>query len=297
MFIIPFHIKNTPIRGRYVRIESIPTTISNRYPLIINKLLIELSLMSLLTSYCFKFNGRFTLQITSTGPVKLAVVDIHNDTGLIRLCCRFDEETLPQLNDTHRSIPIHQLFKNGNLAFTIDPQESIDNVNQRYQGIVELQGETLSECMHYFFRQSEQLDTGIVIASEHKPLNDNPNNFMGAGIMIQKLPVNVGDENAHETWVDYMAYLGTLKPDEMIQKDGHDILNRLFWEKGVISETPISVNFGCTCSREKIKDMLNGFNQTDRDHIQNQSSLIEVECEFCGTIHVIEENELTPAIS
>src|SRR3546814_12480496 len=45
--------------------------------------------------------------------------------------------------------------------FTVD--QGADT--ERYQGIVELEGRTLSECTHSYFRHSEQLEAGVKVAA------------------------------------------------------------------------------------------------------------------------------------
>ena len=56
---------------------------------------------------------------------------------------------------------VPKLFGHGRLAFTVDQGQH----TQRYQGVVPLEGATLADCAHTYFRQSEQLPTGIKIAA------------------------------------------------------------------------------------------------------------------------------------
>ncbi len=36
---------------------------------------------------------------------------------------------------------------------------------ERYQGIVSLSGQSLADCMQHYFLQSEQIQTGLIVAS------------------------------------------------------------------------------------------------------------------------------------
>ena len=62
---------------------------------------------------------------------------------------------------TRRKATCRKLFGQGRLAFTVDQGQH----TQRYQGVVPLEGATLADCAHTYFRQSEQLPTGIKIAA------------------------------------------------------------------------------------------------------------------------------------
>src|SRR3546814_14942397 len=58
---------------------------------------------------------------------------------------------------------------------------------ERYQGIVELEGRTLSECTHSYFRNSEQLEAGVKVAAGRVDTPGGPAWRAGA-LMIQRLP-------------------------------------------------------------------------------------------------------------
>ena len=54
-----------------------------------------------------------------------------------------------------------RLLGAGYLAFTVDQGE----FTERYQGIVELTGRTLADCVHHYFQQSEQIEAAIKVAA------------------------------------------------------------------------------------------------------------------------------------
>ena len=59
------------------------------------------------------------------------------------------------------SLSVPKLLGAGYLAFTVDQGSH----TERYQGIVELTGATLADCVHHYFRQSEQLDSVVKVAA------------------------------------------------------------------------------------------------------------------------------------
>src|SRR5262249_56410137 len=76
------------------------------------------------------------------------------------------------------SVP--RLLGAGYLAFTVDQGED----TERYQGIVALEGATLAECIHHYFRQSEQIAAGIKGAVDRSAGGA----WRGGCLLIQKLP-------------------------------------------------------------------------------------------------------------
>src|SRR5262249_60530601 len=76
------------------------------------------------------------------------------------------------------SVP--RLLGAGYLAFTVDQGED----TERYQGIVALEGATLAECIHHYFRQSEQIAAGIKVSVDRGA----DGAWRGGSLLIQKLP-------------------------------------------------------------------------------------------------------------
>jgi molecular chaperone Hsp33 len=279
-FVLPFQLEKAPIRGRLVRLKASLQDIVERhqYPPLVNRLLEELAALSTALASLFKFEGVFTLQINGNGPVRLMVVDMTQEGG-IRACARFDEEAVLKLPLSTTSV--HQILGTGYLAFTII-QNTIDD---RYQGIVELKGSTLSECLHHFFRQSDQLEAGIVVFS--KAENIHSPNHVAAALILQRMPVTGvtfdAIEAENDAWLRSLSILGTATAQELLSADlsAKDILFRLFWEDEVrIFETrPLVAQ--CRCSESKVAEMLKTFSSSDiQDMVRDEK--ISVTCEFCS---------------
>jgi molecular chaperone Hsp33 len=279
-FVLPFQLEKAPIRGRLVRLKTSVQDIVQRhqYPPLVNRLLEELVALSTALASLFKFEGVFALQINGNGPVRLMVVDMTHEGG-IRACARFDEEAVLKLPLATTSV--HQILGTGYLAFTII-QNTIDD---RYQGIVELNGSTLSECLHHFFRQSDQLEAGIVVFS--KAENIHSSDHVAAALILQRMPVTGvtfdAIEAENDAWLRSLSILGTATAQELLSADlsAKDILFRLFWEDEVrIFETrPLIAQ--CRCSESKVAEMLKTFSASDiQDMVQDEK--ISVTCEFCS---------------
>lgn len=290
--VVPFQLEATNVRGRIVRLDGALKEIirQHNYPQVVNHYLSEAVALAVAISNCFKFEGLFTLQISGSGPLRLLVVDIENHKK-IRACARFDEEAVIALTDTQAG-HIQHVFGNGVMAFTIDPNLG----ENRYQGMAELVGETLAEAAHHYFRQSEQLETGVVIKTS--PHQDDSGTYAAAVIMVQRLPLpqNVLPEEREtldDQWITSLSLISSVKPEEILQGSlsTNDLLYRLFWENGVRIQDPLELVAQCRCSIEKITHMLGSFSETQlQDMLHNDK--IEVTCEFCGKAYEFGENQI-----
>jgi molecular chaperone Hsp33 len=72
------------------------------------------------------------------------------------------------------------------------------------------------------------------------------------------------------------------------------LIYRLFHERGVRVFRGHPVEAKCSCSRDRITDMLGRFSQDDRDHMV-ENGVISVTCEFCSQTYVVQPSELEAA--
>lgn len=286
--VLPFHLQHSAIRGRLVRLDEAMRTIirQHNYPDIVNDYLSQVTALSLAIINCFKFDGMFTLQISGNGPIRLLVVNV-NSQGHIRACARYNDQQLQELS-TESEKKIHHVFGQAHMMFTITPT----NGENEYQGIVELSGSTLAECTNHFFRQSEQLETGIVVTSGRQ--NDQ---LTSAALMIQRLPLNSNitpeeREEEDDRWIHALSVTGSVSKRELLdrQLSNEDLLHRLFWEEGAIVSQGKPYIAQCHCSETKIFDMLNTFSAEDR-HDMVKDDKISVTCEFCNQSYHFTEND------
>lgn len=290
--VIPFHLEKSNIRGRLVRLDEIIKDIikHHNYPALVNFYLAEATTLSMAIVSCFKFEGLFTLQITGNGPLKLLVVDINKD-GHIRACARFDKEKITSLPASdHKNI--RHVFGEGYFAFTIDPEQD----ENRYQGIVELTGATLADSTHHFFRQSEQLETGIILATPMQGITEGT--LGAAALMIQRLPLPTNimpaeNDRLDDEWIHAMSLVGSVTRKELLDRQlkNEEILYRLFWENGVRVHEPKTYISQCRCSSDKIHDMLKTFSLEERKEMV-VGDKVSVTCEFCGRQYEFTEAQI-----
>ena len=284
-----FQLEESQIRGRSVCLGSVLNEIlePHQYPEPVAHLVAETITLTVLLSSMLKYEGIFTLQTKGDGPVSMLVADMTSD-GQIRGCANFNPERLEHaaerlavLEATESSQNhLAQYLGKGYIAFTVDPGGEMD----RYQGIVELSGSSLVDCVQHYFRQSEQIGTGIKMA-----VGKRGSQWRSGAIMLQHMPEEgknpeAGVANTREDdWRRSMILLDTCTADELLDPalDSNQLLFRLFHEEGVRVYAPDAVHKGCRCSPEKVETMLLMMPEDDIDYM-NKEGRIEVRCEFCS---------------
>ena len=285
-----FQLEESQIRGRAARLGSILNEIlePHNYPEPVAHLVAETITLTLLLSSMLKYEGIFTLQTKGDGPVSMLVADITSD-GQIRGCANFDPERLEHAAERLSALQATESSQNqlaqylgkGYIAFTVDPGGTMD----RYQGIVELSGSSLVDCVQHYFNQSEQIGTGIKMA-----VGKRGSQWRSGAIMLQHMPEDgknlaAGVTNTREDdWRRSMILLDTCTADELLDTklDSNQLLFRLFHEEGVRVYGPETVRKGCRCSAEKVETMLMMMSLDDLDYM-NKDGHIEVRCEFCSS--------------
>lgn len=310
--VVPFQVGSLDIRGRSVQLGPMLDSILGRhdYPVAVARLLAEMITLTVLLGTSLKFEGKLIVQTKGDGPVDLVVADFKAP-GEVRAYARFDEERLTEAEAAGRTSPT-DLLGTGILAFTIDQGEYM----QRYQGIVEMKGESLQDMAEIYFRQSEQIPTVLKLAVaellERDEAGHAHHHWRSGGMVVQFLPdapdrmrvpdlpggdtpEGVEDHNPDDDdfWSEAKALVATVQADELSDpKVGAErLLYRLFHEHGVRVYPPHDVVDKCSCSREKLAGVLGGFSDEEiADSIQDGH--ISVVCEFCSTTYLFEPEEL-----
>jgi len=302
--VVPFTLDALNCRGRSVRLGAAIDKILSRhdYPAPVARLLGEAVVLAALVGSSLKFEGRFILQTQTDGPVNMIVVDFTAPDAM-RGYARFDQDMLVKAAEEGRITP-GELLGNGHLAMTVDQGTHMD----RYQGIVALEGGSLEDAAHRYFQQSEQIPTLVRMSvAEHSTRGEKGSRWRAAGILVQYLPQSgerlmpdlpgngdfddddMADPHFEEAdhWAEAKSLLGTVTDAELVDPDlsPERLLFRLYHERGVRVFTPEPLVERCSCSAERIEDMLrDSFSSADREEMAVDGE-IEVVCEFCSTAY------------
>lgn len=283
----PFLIESSGIRGRLLRLEEVCDRILSRhaYPAPVARLLAEMLALCGGLASLIKYDGVFTLQASGDGPLRMMVVDVTSE-GEMRGYAGFDAPRLDGLTaETGGQPTVPQLFGRGHLAFTVDQ----GGESGRYQGIVALTGDTLANCLQHYFMQSEQLQSGIVLAAGRRGAH-----WVSAALVLQRLP----EEAVHaiedeDDWRRAMVLQASCSEDELLDDSlaFHDLLYRLFHEEGVRVFEPRLLKESCRCSREKLENVLRTMPRVEIESLKNDGA-VEVTCEFCNTLYQFDDADL-----
>ena len=284
-----FLFEGLPVRGLLVRftgdwreVLQRRTTAQDEFPQPVRSLLGEMAAAGVLMQSNIKFNGSLIIQIFGDGPVKLAVTEVQPD-----LAFRVTAKVVGEMPERAQLDTLLNVHGKGRCAITLDPKDRFPG-QQPYQGVVALHGDQreplhhLSEVLEHYMLQSEQLDTKLILAA---------NDEIAAGLLIQRLPVegagNLGRKNEDEIGINEaynrIAHLtATLTSEELLTLDADTVLRRLYWEEKVIRYEPVEPRFACTCSRERVGNMLKTLGREEIDGIIVEQGRVEIACDFCG---------------
>lgn len=288
-----FLFEGLPVRGMLVRLTDAWQDILHRreqagaYPQPVRHLLGEMAAAGVLMQSNIKFNGALILQISGDGPVKLAVAEVQPDLAL-----RATAKVVGEVGDDAQLEALVNVHGKGRCAITLDPRDRLPG-QQPYQGVVPLHGDRreplqhISEVLEHYMLQSEQLDTKLVLAA---------NDHIAAGLLIQRLPIegegnlaaqrNEDEIGLNEAFNRISHLASTLTSEELLTLDANTILHRLFWEESVRRFEPLTgedgPHFECSCSRERVGQMLKGLGREEVDGIVVEQGRVEIGCDFCG---------------
>lgn len=285
----PFQIERSRLRGRFVRLgETVDYVLrAHDYPPPVSGLLGELLALAGALAGGLKFEGSFSVQIRGDGPVRLLVADCTND-GRMRGYAGFDSERVGEAGGGDR--PPMALLGEGLLALTVD-QRSVGG--ELSQGIVELRGATLSDCMLGYFERSEQIRTGIRVAVGRDPMTDR---WQAGAIVVQALPNTDPREEleADDGWRRAMLLLGTATDAELLDPGlkPDDLLFRLFHEDGVRVFRPLALHPGCGCDEARVVGTLRSFPLDDIEAMRQEDGGITVTCQFCSRVYRFDRGRL-----
>ena len=287
--LVKFLFEGLPVRGMLVRLTDAWVEVLRRrdtvgaHPGEVRVLLGEMAAAGVLMQGNIKFNGALVLQVFGDGPVKLAVAEVQPE-----LTFRVTAKVVGEVAAGASLEAMLNVHGQGRCAITLDPKDKLPG-QQPYQGVVPLHGDQreplqqVQQVLEHYMLQSEQLDTRLILAA---------NDEVAAGLLIQRMPVegggNLGARNEDQIGINEafnrIALLSaTLTRDELLALRPEQILRRLFWEETVRVFEPDTPRFACTCSRERVRNMLRGLGRDESDGLIAERGEVEVGCEFCGS--------------
>lgn len=294
-----FIFEGLPVRGQLVLLTDAWQEVLHRraanaqtgaYAPPVAELLGQMTAAAVLLQASIQFDGALVLQIFGDGPLKVVVAEVQSDLRL--------RATASLTGPVAARAPLSELVNlhgRGRCALTLDPRQRREG-QQPYQGVVPLVDghgtrlDSLARVIELYMRQSEQLDTTLVLAADES---------VAAGLLLQRMPVQ-GQQNLSQSHVareeegeapeddfERLSILArSLKQEELLGLDADTLLRRLFWEERLLRFEPVQGSagprFACACSRERVAAMLKGLGQAEVESVVREQGQVEVSCDFCG---------------
>ncbi|WP_371375852.1 Hsp33 family molecular chaperone HslO [Thalassotalea aquiviva] len=265
------------VRGELVQLdESFKEIIENhQYPDPIKALLGELMAATCLLTAMLKFEGEISVQLQGDKAVKYAVINGNHKQQMRGIASLQQHITGSSISD---------LFGKGTMVITITPEQG-----ERYQGVVALEGETLSECLEHYFATSEQLETKIWLFADAEKR-------VAGGSLLQIIPDSDDKQKQLDDFQHISQLTATIKAKELYELDAQELLYRLYHQEKVRLFDPQSVSFVCGCSEDKcLSAIANMGSDAIVEHLQ-QHQHINITCEFCHTNYQFDKEKLAPLI-
>jgi molecular chaperone Hsp33 len=300
--VLPFQLDRPDIRGRVARLDGTLDRIlaQHAYPAAVEKLVAEAALLTALIGQTIKLRWKLSLQVRGDGPARLIATDYfapaeEGAPARIRAYASYDAERLDP-----EAEPFDQIGR-GYFAILIDQGRGMTP----YQGITPIAGGSLAACAETYFAQSEQLPTRFALG--YGPAGKR--HWRAGGVMLQHMPAaspHVGgggsgegglllpsdmlEGGAQENWSRVNLLLDTVEKTELTGPDvqATELLVRLFHEEGPRVFDAQPVQFGCTCSHDKVRQSLSIYSAKDIRSMMTPEGTVTADCQFCGAHYVFD---------
>ncbi len=278
-----FLFEHYPIRGHIVHLDAAWRALLEHrdYPIAVRDTLGEAVAAAVLLSATLKFQGTLSLQLQGQGPMHLLLAQCSNEMG-VRAVARYREA--PEIHAAACRLP--SLSGEGRLTVTLEN----DDLSQRYQGVVPLDGDRLAGCLQRYFQSSEQLPTRLWLHADEsgvsgillQRLSDDSVALRQAAGSYERQAAITDRREIDDAWRRVQLLADTLQPQELRTLTDHEILRRLFAEDDVRMFESAPVFFRCRCSRDRVVGMLRGLGAEEIRSVLAERGSVEVHCDFCN---------------
>ncbi|GJL99548.1 MAG: 33 kDa chaperonin [Methyloligella sp.] len=301
--VLPFQADEAGARGRLVRLGSTVDKIlsDHDYPDGVATYLGEAIALTCLIGASLKFDGKLILQSKTDGPISMLVVD-YTTPGKLRGYASYNKAAVAELEADGVEHEIGSWLGRGYLALTVDQGADME----RYQGIVAVERDFLGTVAEDYFMQSEQIPS-LVRLNVAKHYNADAGDdgkhwhWRAGGLLVQYLTREGGHdydsdepfENFEEDWNRARMLGETVEAHELLDPElaPERLLLRLYHEEGVRIFDKVPVKAECSCSREKVQNMLSHFSSDERGKMIEMTGKISVTCEFCTSTYEFSETD------
>lgn len=297
-----FSFLDAPVRGAIVRLDGAWASIARTHHPRIAQLLGEMLCGSALLAHLLK-DTDVALQTRGDGPLHTVVTECFDGASL-RGVARTRADVLADAQSDSRTAragtdpldgvvtsrfasdevaDIESLLGEGRLAITLRPP-----VGEAHQGIVPLQGASMSGCIEFYFRTSEQLPTRLWLTAR---------DGIAAGLLLQRVPVppeasEMTEARALALWDEVALLASTLTAEELRSAPLARLLPAVFPQHRIRLRPEVGYSARCTCTRERSLGALRLLGRDEVDATLAERGQIEMHCQFCGADYLFSRSEL-----
>jgi molecular chaperone Hsp33 len=255
--IIPFAFEALPVRGALIQMSNSWRRMQrdHDYSTLIAETLGHAAVATGLIAQSLKFDGAITLQIQGSGALKMLVMQCTSELKM---------RGMASVAEGNPSAGFADLTVNSHCAITVDAGE------RPYQGIVTIEGESLSASLEHYFERSVQVPSHVALVA---------NEAVAGGVLLQQMP---GEELDQDDWNRLHFLVQTLTAQDFDRDAGLGLIGKLFAEDDVRVHEKRAVAFECRCSNQKVEDVLKMLGESESREALDANGEIEVVCEYCG---------------
>ena len=255
--IIPFAFESFPVRGALIQMSRSWRRMQrdHDYDGLMIETLGHAAAATGLIAQSLKFDGAITLQIQGSGALQMLVMQCTSDLNMRGMASVHEGSSTDNFRD---------LTKDAHCAISVDSGE------RPYQGIVAIEGESLSSSLEHYFDRSVQVPSHVALVA-----NDN----VAGGVLLQQMPGEGMDE---DDWNRLQFLVQTLTTKDFDGDAGLALIGKLFAEDDVRVHEKRAVNFLCRCSNQKVEEVLKMLGEKESREALDENDEIEVVCEYCG---------------
>jgi len=270
--IIPFAFESLPVRGALIQLSRSWRRMQrdHSYDSLITETLGHAAAATGLIAQSLKFDGAISLQIQGGGALQMLVMQCTNDLNM---------RGMASIHEDSASASFRDLTENSHCAITVDSGE------RPYQGIVAIEGESLSSSLKHYFDRSVQVPSHVALVADQN---------VAGGVLLQQMP---GQELDQDDWNRLDFLVQTLTTKDFDGDAGLELIGKLFAEDDVRVHAKRAVNFQCRCSDQKVEDVLKMLGEKESRDALDANGEIEVVCEYCGEKRVFDSVDVSRLFS
>lgn len=273
--VVPFVFESLPVRGALIQLQKSwqRMQLGHTYQMSVLETLGHSAAATGLIAQSLNFDGTITMQLSGDGPLTMLVMQCTGDLEL---------RGMASAPDLQSHVSFEELVSQARCAITVDAGA----MEQPYQGIVEVTGESLADSLENYYARSAQIPSHIQLVSERSSCG---------GILLQQIPEKA--RPLEDDWRRLGMLAATLRPDDIAEGVGIDLLGKMFAEDDVRVFRPKAATFRCRCSRKRAEDVLRMLGSEETAAACTESGRVDVTCEYCGRTRAFDAIDISRLFS